>query len=68
MDIQMPILDGHDAAKKLRSLGYIKPIIALTANAMKEERLKCFESGFNEFLTKPLQKELRLKHCRGIFH
>jgi signal transduction histidine kinase len=56
MDIQMPILDGHKATRKLRKLKYSKPIIALTAHAMKEERIKCFESGFTEFLTKPIQK------------
>ncbi len=55
MDIQMPILGGHEAAQKLRQLKYTKPIIALTAHAMNEEREKCFESGFTEFLTKPIQ-------------
>ena len=65
MDIQMPNLDGHEATKKLRKLNYLKPIVALTAYAMKEEQVKCHESGFNEFLTKPIQRELlieRLSH------
>ncbi len=57
MDIQMPILDGHEATKKLRQSKFVKPIIALTAHAMKEESVKCFESGFTEFLTKPIQTE-----------
>ncbi len=61
MDIQMPILDGHEATKKLRQSKYSKPIIALTAHAMKEERAKCFESGFTEYLTKPIQKDLLFK-------
>lgn len=56
MDIQMPIMDGHEAVTKLRKSKYAKPIIALTAHAMTEERAKCFESGFTDFLTKPLQK------------
>lgn len=58
MDIQMPMMDGHEATRILRQSKYEKPIVALTAHAMKEERLKCQESGFNDFLTKPIQLEL----------
>ncbi|MFZ3230371.1 MAG: response regulator [Pseudobdellovibrio sp.] len=58
MDIQMPILDGHQATKKLRNHKYAKPIVALTAHAMKEERIRCLESGFTDFLTKPIQRDL----------
>lgn len=55
MDVQMPKMDGHSATRELRSLKYDRPIIALTAHAMKEERLRCFESGFTDFLTKPIE-------------
>ncbi|MGZ3721607.1 MAG: response regulator, partial [Bdellovibrionales bacterium] len=61
MDIQMPVLDGHEAAKRLRNSNYVGPIVALTAHAMKEERLKCIESGFNQFLTKPIQKKMLIE-------
>ncbi len=60
MDIQMPHMDGHTATRLLRVRGYEKPIFALTAHAMKEEREKGMKSGFTDFLTKPISKELLL--------
>ncbi len=60
MDIQMPVMDGHEAIRQLRSIGFLKPIIALTAHAMAEERDRSFESGCTDYLTKPISKELLL--------
>ncbi len=60
MDIQMPTLDGHAATLKLRAKAYEKPIIALTAHAMAEERDQCLRSGCNGFLTKPIDHTLLL--------
>ena len=57
MDIQMPIMDGHDAVKSLRLSGYSSPIVALTAHAMKDEREKAVQSGFSHFLTKPINRK-----------
>jgi len=57
MDMQMPIMGGLEATTMLRENGYDKPIVALTANAMREDRDACFESGCNNFLTKPINRE-----------
>ncbi|MTI20120.1 response regulator, partial [Fulvivirga sp. RKSG066] len=61
MDIQMPIMDGYEATKKIRS-GFPEPknkipIIALTANAIKGDNEKCIEIGMNDYLSKPFQPE-----------
>jgi PAS domain S-box-containing protein len=56
MDVQMPIMDGITAVRRLRSSGYETPIIALTAHAMKEEKIRCLEAGYTGFLSKPIQR------------
>jgi len=58
MDMQMPNMGGVEAAKQIRALDRRQmPILALTANALVEDRMACLEAGMNDFFTKPLDPE-----------
>ena len=57
MDMQMPIMNGLDATQYLREMGYTKPIVALTANAMKEDVDACYAVGCDDFIHKPISQQ-----------
>ncbi|MGL1901126.1 MAG: response regulator [Fibrobacterales bacterium] len=69
MDIQMPIMDGLTATRAIRAqLKLTTPIVAMTALALKENRLKCFEAGMDGFISKPLTKEDIIIELDRWFH
>ena len=62
MDIQMPILDGYSATKRLRNMGFNRPIMALSANVYNDHIEKSHECGMNGHLQKPFTR-LQLFHA-----
>ena len=68
MDIQMPIMDGHEATKRIRALENKElarvPIVAMTANAFDEDRKAAKECGMNGFISKPINMQEVLKALR----
>ena len=60
MDMRMPNMDGLESTRKIRALPNVSkdlPIVALTANAFDDDRIACFDSGMNDFMTKPVSAE-----------
>lgn len=68
LDMQMPNLDGYSTAKRLRSLGYSGPIVALTADAMQGDMNKCIEAGCNDYLSKPINAEQLIRLVSELTH
>jgi CheY-like chemotaxis protein len=70
MDIQMPVMNGIVATKKIRELesstNTHTPIIAITANALSGDKEACLAAGMNEYISKPFQVEILLQKMRNL--
>ena len=71
MDIQMPVMDGYEASKRIRSLDNSRlasiPVIAMTANVFSEDRRKAAECGMNGFIAKPIVVEEMITALKSVF-
>ena len=65
MDIMMPVMNGYEATKRIRSMdredAKVIPIIAMTANAFAEDRLKAKDAGMDEHISKPVDVKRLVK-------
>ncbi|WP_165772247.1 ATP-binding protein [Niveispirillum lacus] len=66
MDVQMPVMDGMEATRRIRQAGGTLPILALTANVLREEREACLDAGMNGHVAKPVTPQALNKAIADI--
>ena len=65
MDISLPVMDGYEATRKIRTTLKSTPIIGLSANAMQSDVDKAKAAGCNDYMTKPFDENVLLKKLKG---
>lgn len=68
MDIRMPMMDGYEATRRIRSAGYAGPVLALTAHANPGEEERCREAGCTGFFLKPINRAGLLSAVYNAVH
>ncbi len=66
MDVTMPVMDGYDASRSIRSINPYVPIIGLTAHAFFEDERKCYDSGMTEYMVKPINLPLLMRRLEEL--
>ena len=64
MDISLPVMDGYEATRRIRTTLKSTPIIGLSAHAMQGDATKAQEAGCNDYLTKPVDEDLLIKKIK----
>ena len=65
MDISLPVLDGYETTRRIRSANPTLPIIGLSAHAMQGDAEKAIASGFNDYMTKPVDEDQLLEKLKA---
>ena len=68
IDIHMPNIDGYEFIKRIRQNNNLTPAIAQTASAFSADAEKCLNSGFNEYIAKPIDKDLLIQKVRKLLN
>jgi len=66
LDLQMPVMDGDEAAVAIRGLGFDVPLVVVTASAYEEDRERCLRAGFDGFVAKPITRSGLIEACLAL--